>query len=121
MKLTKAQLQEIIYEEMTTLPKNVDLSKVADLYAYYGLDSYKWDDKTVQRYGQEVVDAAKKSLPTIQGFEKSTADILRKIQNDKMYPLYLEMVKAEDSYQGGRSHITFGDVIKSIAYRNQIK
>jgi hypothetical protein len=121
MKITKTQLKEIIREELNTLNENVNLDRVADLYAYYGMDSSRWNDKTVDRYGQDVVDAAKKLLPHMKRFEKNIVDALNKIRNDKMYPLLLEVINAEASYAGGRGHTSFGDLMGYIAHRNNIK
>jgi hypothetical protein len=121
MKLTKSQLKEIIREEMTSLNENFDLDKVADLYAYAGTNPSKWNDKIVQRYGQETIDIAKKLLPTFLTFEKKVGEMLYKIRNDKMYPIYLEMVEADNSYMGGRGFTSFNDVLNVIAYKNKLK
>lgn len=121
MKLTKTQLRNIIKEELQSLNENVNLDRVADLYGYYGLDSSRWDDKTVTRYGQDVVDVAKKLLPQMKRFEKNIVDALYKIRNDKMYPILLEMNNASDGYGGGRGYTSFGELLGNIASRNKIK
>jgi hypothetical protein len=121
MKITKSQLREIIKEEMQSLNENVNMDRVADLFGYYGTNPANYNDKTVKRYGEDVVNVAKKLAPQIEKFEKTTASVLQKIKNDKMYPIYLEMINAEDGYGGGRGHTSFSDVLGRISYKNGVK
>jgi hypothetical protein len=120
MKLTKTQLREIIKEEIHSLNENVNMDRVADLFAYYGTNPSRYNDKTIDRYGEDVVNVAKKLAPQIEKFEKTAAAFLQKIKSDKLYPIYLEMVNADNSYMGGRGFTSFNDVLNVIAYKNNL-
>jgi hypothetical protein len=121
MKLTKTKLREIIKEEIHSFNENVNMDRVADLFAYYGTNPSRYNDKTVDRYGDDVVNVAKKLAPQIEKFEKTAAGLLQKIKSDKLYPIYLEMVNASDGYAGGRGHTSLSDVLGIISYKNNLK
>jgi hypothetical protein len=108
-------------KEESFLTENVDIDKVADLFAYSGTDTSRYDNKIIDRYGEDVVNAAKKMAPQIEEFEKKAASFLQKIKSDKTYPIYLEMINAEDAYAGGKSFTSFLDVLSKISYKNKIK
>jgi hypothetical protein len=109
------------YDLIEGVNENVNMDRVADLFAYYGTNPSRYNDKTVDRYGDDVVNVAKKLAPQIEKFEKTAAAFLQKIKSDKLYPIYLEMVKADKGYSGAPGHTTFSDVLGRISYKNNLK
>jgi hypothetical protein len=115
MKLTKEQLKDMIKEELDTLNESVSMKRVVDLISIRGLDDTNWNEYIVHNFGEENVNAARKLIPQLKKFEKNTADMLRKIKNDKMYLIYLEMISIRDEMGGGRGRKTLESLLSAIA------
>ncbi len=118
MKTNNTKLKNIIIQESS----NVRMDRVADLIAYAGDNPKQWDeDRMIVRYGEDVVNTAKKLAPQVGKFEKSVSTLLKKVRAEKLYPLYLEVMNARRGYGGMHGRVTFGDVVTLIANMHNIK
>jgi len=93
-----------------------DLERVADLFAYCGTNVEYYDERTVQRYGQDIVDKAKELATEVKKFEEDTRAMFKQIKSSPIYPLYIEMINSSKSYSGNSfPQTTFKDIVGRLA------
>lgn len=111
MKITKGQLTQIIREEISKKRSLNEASiekSILDLYGYTGVKT-KYDDSIVEKYGQEVVDAAIKNAPKYLAFMKE----VKKLAENPLAKDFGKIASSNASYYG--SHIK-GNVHDGIGY-----
>ena len=98
MKLTKSQLREIIKEEL--LNESFDYKELASFYLKHGIrlkynfpNQFANGDKFDSGFPPAVILAAEKMAPEVMKFQSKVDSTLKKLESDKMYPLYLRMTQ----------------------------
>ena len=93
------------------MKKNIN-SQIADLYAYAGIKE-EYSEGVVQRYGQEVVDAAIKLVPQIREYEEGVAILVDHLRKNPLSDLYASMLSRSALYGG--SHDSSSDIFDVLA------
>lgn len=104
-------LRETIREEVkkalkesikNTLTEGKLEDKVADLYAYSGIKT-KYEDKTVERYGQKTVDMAIQMAPEMIKFKKELTNTLKSMMKSPEGKMLIAIKLAGRGYSGNHS------------------
>jgi hypothetical protein len=121
--MNKSQLRQLIREEIeSSLKEETNLDRIANLFAYAGTDPSQYSEKTIQRYGEDNVNAAKEIAPKISAFENKVEQMLKQIQSDEMYPIYSRMILMSNEYSGGRTSMTspLSDVVNMVSRKKDL-
>lgn len=77
---------------------NVENS-VADLYAYAGINT-KYDERMVERYGQEAVDKAIEMAPSLLAYKKKIKEMAKEVSKSPEGKMLMKVVSNARGYGG---------------------
>ena len=108
--MKKSQLQSIIREELkSTLNEGSIENKIADLYAYAGINT-KYDNRMVARYGKNVVNQAIAMAPKILAYQKKVQEFAKDLKNSPEGKLLMLIAKFKKGYRGDNDFVSVGDI-----------
>ena len=80
--------------------KKADIeNSVADLYAYAGPKT-KYDERMVQRYGQDVVDKAIEMAPAIIEYQKKIKEMVKEVTKSPEGKMLMKVISNAKGYGG---------------------
>lgn len=117
--MKRSELKQLIREEAKIVLREESSleSKVADLYAYTGVKT-QYSDDNIKRYGQEVIDLAIQMAPKIQKAEQTMKALVKKLKQDPDVKMLLLVQGASNSYGGGSSRTSLGELINRYGYED---
>ena len=90
-------------------------NRVADLYAYTGAKT-KYDERTVERYGQEVVDKAIEMAPSILAYQKKIKEMVKEVSKSPEGKFLMKVIEQARGYEGSyNTRVTVGDLFDIYA------
>lgn len=96
--------------------KKADIeNSVADLYAYAGIKT-KYDERMVQRYGQEAVDKAIEMAPSIIAYEKKIKEMVKEVTKSPEGKMLMKVISNSKGYGGEHyTGVTAGELFNSYS------
>jgi hypothetical protein len=94
--------------------KNIENS-VSDLYAFAGVKT-KYDERHVERYGQEVVDKAIEMAPSILAYKKKIKEMAKEVSKSPEGKLLMKVISNSKGYGGEHyTGVTVGELFDIYA------
>jgi hypothetical protein len=107
-------LREAIRKEIKqALNEGSKENKVADLYAYAGINT-KYSNDMIERYGQAAVDLAIEMAPEMIKFKKKLKDFAKEIKTSPEGKMLMNVAKAGRGYGGDHRQVTLGNLFDNL-------
>ena len=112
--MKKSELKQIIQEEIgKSLNEGSLENKIADLYAYAGINT-KYSNDMIERYGKAAVDQAILMAPRIIEFKNKLKDIAKEIKSSPEGKMLMNVIKQSKGYGGGHGQVTLGNLFDNL-------